>query len=248
MTVKDYFSDHSGEYATYRPSYPEELADYLASLPGRRETVWEAGCGSGQLTRTLANRFGRVFATDASAEQLALAPRISNVEYRQTRAEESELADGTADLCVAAQAAHWFDLDAYYAEVRRVGRRGGAIALVTYGLMRVDERVDALVDGFYTSMQDGYWPPERRHVESGYAGLPFPFDEIDAPPIEMRAEWSLSELMGYIVTWSGTLAMIAAEGTAPIDALADRLATAWGAPAASRIVRWPLGMRVGLIR
>lgn len=247
MTFKDHFSGHSGAYARYRPTYPEELVEYLAGLCHRRELVWEAGCGSGQLTRLLASRFDRVVATDASAEQLGLAPRIANVEYRHVKAEEGGLPTHSADLCVAAQAAHWFDLEAYYAEVRRAARPAGVIALITYALMRVDEKIDEVIDDFYASMQDGYWPPERRHVESGYATLPFPFEEMMVPSMEMRAEWTLSDLLGYIATWSGVQAMLDAEGIEPLEGLSSRIAAMWGAPEAVRTVRWPLAMRVGRI-
>lgn len=247
MEFKDYFSGHSKEYASYRPVYPDELVAYLADLALRRDVVWEAGCGSGQLTGKLAQHFTHVYATDASEEQIALAPRLPNVTYRRSRAEESGIASGVVDLCVAAQAAHWFDLDAYYAEVRRVGKPGAAVVLITYALMRVGEAVDAVIDEFYSSMQDAYWPPERRHVESGYATLPFPFEELDTPQIEMRAEWSLHDLMGYIATWSGVRAMVGAEGTEPLEVLQRRLAAAWEPPEGSRTVRWPLALRVGRI-
>ena len=247
MEFKNYFSGHAEEYSKYRPVYPGELTEFLAAVSPRTDVAWEAGCGSGQLTGKLAQQFTHVYATDASEEQITLAPRLPNVTYRRSRAEESGIASGVVDLCVAAQAAHWFDLDAYYAEVRRVGRPGAAIALITYALMRVGDAVDAVIDEFYSSMQDAYWPPERRHVESGYGTLPFPFEELDAPHIEMRAEWSLHEFMGYIATWSGVRAMIKAEGNEPLDALWTRLAAAWGPPERSRTVRWPIALRAGRI-
>lgn len=242
---KDHFSEQADDYATYRPSYPVELADFLGRIAPRREIVWEAGCGSGQLTALLARHFGRVFATDASAEQLAKAPPFPNVEYHCVRAEDTGLAAGTADLCIAAQAAHWFDLEAYYAEVRRIGRQDAIIALITYGLMEVTPEIDARVRTFYETATDAYWPPERRFVEAGYANLPFPFEEMECPPLEMRAEWSLEKLLGYIRTWSGVRRMIEAAGPEPFEALAQGLSAAWGDPNRERTVRWPLSMRLG---
>ena len=68
-----------------------------------------------------------MIATDASAEQIALATPASNVEYRVAPAEASGLGDAAVDLVSVAQALHWFDLDAFYAEVRRVTVPGGVI-------------------------------------------------------------------------------------------------------------------------
>lgn len=244
-SFKDYFSESAGEYASYRPKYPDELAAFLASISGEGASAWEAGCGSGQLTHLLARHFTRVVATDPSADQLRHAPKLHNVEYRCVRAEESGLPARSADLCVAAQSAHWFDLEAYYGEVRRVGRSGAIVALITYALMRVDAELDELVRRFHETDLDPYWPPERRHVESGYATMPFPFGEMEAPEITMEARWTLPQLLGYMETWSGVRALIAKDGPARFDELAGRMARKWGPPSRRRPVRWPLAMRVG---
>jgi len=199
---KDHFSAVAAGYAAHRPSYPPALIDLLAELAPRPDLVWDAGCGSGQLSVLLADRFARVIATDASAKQIAHAAPHPHVAYVVARAEAGTLAAGTVDVAVAAQAAHWFDLPAYYAEVRRVGRLGGAVALVTYGLVRVDHVVDPVIDHFYSQVLGSYWPPERRHVDNGYRALPFPFEEIDAPGLEMQASWTRADLVGYVETWS----------------------------------------------
>src|SRR5205823_1754445 len=127
-------------------------------------------------------------------------------------AEACALADGTVDVAVAAQAAHWFDLPAYYAEVWRVGRPGGVVALVSYGLVRVDHVVDPVIDRFYSQVLGPYWPPERRHVDDGYRSLPFPFEEIQVPGLAMRASWTRSDLIGYVETWSAVWGLDRAAG------------------------------------
>lgn len=243
----DHFSERAAGYAAHRPTYPEALGDLLASLAPRRELAWEAGCGSGQATVLLATRFARVVAVDASARQLAHAPLAANVEYRCAVAEDSGLPDGSVDLVLAAQAAHWFDLDAYYAEVRRVARPGALVALASYATVRVDEAVDAVIEPFYSGVLRGYWPPERRHVEAGYRSLPFPFAEIDAPALELRALWSLPELLGYIRTWSAVGALEAADAAGALGGLEAGLAHAWGSPSTRRAIRWPLTLRLGRV-
>lgn len=242
---QDHFSGHADAYASHRPVYPDAFADFLADFAPRRETAWEAGCGSGQLTTLLAARFRRVIATDASAEQIARAPDLPGVTYRCARAESTNLPARTADLCVAAQAAHWFDLDAYYAEVRRIGREGGIVALVTYALMNVDDALDAVVRAFYDAELDAHWPPERRLVEEGYASLPFPFEEIAMPAFEMRAEWTLGQFIGYIRTWSGVRAFVERGGGRAMQTFESDLERAWGDSEVRRTVRWPMSGRIG---
>src|SRR6186997_1780603 len=90
---KDHFSQISSLYADFRPQYPARLFDYLADLAPGRSLVWDCAAGTGQATVDLARRFDRVIATDASAEQIAAAKPISNVEYRVATAEQSGLSD-----------------------------------------------------------------------------------------------------------------------------------------------------------
>ena len=64
--------------------------------------------------------FDRVIATDASEKQIANAQSHKIVEYRVAPAENSGIESETIDLIMVAQALHWFDLDRFYAEARRV--------------------------------------------------------------------------------------------------------------------------------
>ena len=54
---RDLFSHDSAGYAAHRPTYPSELAEFLARASPARALAWEAGCGSGQLSLLLAERF-----------------------------------------------------------------------------------------------------------------------------------------------------------------------------------------------
>lgn len=242
---KDHFSDRAAAYAEHRPSYPVALVEFLAGLPSRPRVAWDCGCGSGQLSLLLATRFERVIATDASAQQIAAATRHPNVDYRCAPAEASGLPNGVVDLAVAAQAAHWFDLTLYYAEVRRVARPGAIVALVTYWLLSIDDTLDPVIRRFYSEVLGPYWPPERRHVETNYGSLLFPFDEIEAPPLEIRVDWALADVLGFVGTWSATRAITQARGPAPLAAFRGEMAQAWGPHGAVRTVRWPLALRVG---
>jgi SAM-dependent methyltransferase len=157
------------------------------------------------------------------------------------------LPDGSADLVVAAQAAHWFDLPAFYAEARRVARGRGIVALVTYGVIEMEEPVDAVVRHFYRKVVGPYWPPERRHVEEGYRSFGFPFDEFPARPLAIEVSWTLPELTGYVDTWSAVRAAEKALGREPVERFRRELAEAWEEPELRRSVRFPLSLRVGRV-
>ncbi len=242
----DHFSAVAGEYATHRPGYPTELARALAEASPETGSVWEVGCGSGQLTFRLASRFRRVWATDLSRSQLAQAPPLAGVLYVAARAEECPLSGASVDLIVAAQAAHWFDLDSFYAEVRRVARPGALLALVSYGLMRISPEVDRVVHRFHQETLAPHWPPERRHVDAGYRTLPFPFPRVTMPALECRVEWSLERFLGYVETWSGVGRLVADGGAAELAALRREVTLAWGDPS-QRPIRWPLHILSGRV-
>jgi SAM-dependent methyltransferase len=244
LEFKDHFSTHSAGYAAYRPTYPMALVDFLAVTAPARTLALDCGCGTGQLSVLLAARFERVVATDASASQIASAAAHERVEYRAARAEDSGLADGSADLITVAQAAHWLDLDRFYEEARRVAKPGAVLALITYGVLHVEGDIDRVVQRFYYDTIGPYWPPERRHVEAGYRTLPFPFDEIRTPDLAIDVSWRLPDLLGYVDTWSAVREAEKALGRSPLDAFAHELGDRWGAPETRRRVKWPLSLRV----
>lgn len=245
-SFSDHFAPVSGAYADFRPTYPPGLFDWLAGVALDRALVWDCACGSGQASVDLAGRFDRVVATDASAAQLGGAARHPQIEYRHAPAEMSGLPDASVDLITVAQALHWFDLPAFYAEARRVLKPGGVLAVWSYGVQTVEgDEVDALVQHFYREVVGPYWPPERVLVEQGYRTLDFPFAEFAPPAFEMTAHWPLPRLLGYFRSWSATGRYIQARGEDPVVGLAKVLAPLWGEPEAGRQVAWPLALRVG---
>ena len=248
MTQK--FNDHFGKvaekYADYRPHYPAALFDWLALQCTTRECVWDCGAGSGQASLSLADYFSSVHATDAGASQIAQADPHPCIHYRVASAEDSGLPSHSFDLITVAQALHWFDLDRFYAEARRVLKPGGVIAVWSYGMIRVEgSEVDAAIQRFYRHTIGPYWPPERRHVENGYRDLAFPFQLIDPPPLSMRVHWTLDQLLGYLRSWSASARYLSATGKDPALDLATELLPAWGGSEHRRQIEWPLSIRAG---
>jgi SAM-dependent methyltransferase len=243
---KDHFSQIAARYADFRPRYPQALFTWLVSISAQRELVWDCACGSGQATEDLARHFMHVIATDASAAQLARAPSQPNVEYRVALAEQSGLESASVDLIVVAQALHWLDHARFYAEAQRVLRPGGLLAVWTYGASRVGQAaIDAIVRHFYDEVVGPYWPPERRHIDTGYRDLPFPFAELTPPPLRMQVSWSRSQLMGYLRSWSATARFVRQRGFDPVDPLDAQLAPLWPDASPTLAISWPLALRVG---
>ncbi|MBU1235738.1 MAG: class I SAM-dependent methyltransferase [Gammaproteobacteria bacterium] len=242
-TNKDHFSGHAADYAKFRPGYPEALFDWIAAQTPGHDLVWDCGCGNGQASLPLAERYRRVAATDFSAEQIAQAAPDPHIEYRVAAAESSGLPDHCADVVTIAQALHWFDFDRFYPEVRRVVKPGGLIVAWTYQLLRGGPTINALLDDFYRNTLGPHWPPERKWVDLAYQGMPFPFEEIAAPPFEIHLRWTLADLLAYLGTWSATRRCIKAEGRDPMPALSERLAPYWGEGA--REIVWPIILKAG---
>ena len=244
MTFKDHFSKQAADYAKFRPTYPQELFDYLGSIAPSRQLAWDCGTGSGQAAVGLASAFDRIIATDASEKQIANAQSYERVEYRVAPAENSGIGSKTIDLIMVAQALHWFDRDRFYAEARRVLKADGILAASAYNLLHIEKPIDEVVNRYYYEVVGPFWPPERRLVEQ-FADLPFPFQEIDPPKFEMTADWNLDHLLGYLGTWSSTQRFIAAKGSDPLEQIFDALSRSWGEPGQTRTISWPIVIRIG---
>lgn len=196
----------------------------------------------------LARYYDRVIGTDPSADQIAHACPHPKIEYRIAPAEDSAISTESVDLIVVAQALHWFDLDKFYTEAQRVAKSSGSIIAVwCYGLMEITPIVDQIIGRYYHNVIGKYWEPERRLVEQGYRGIPFPFQEIAAPEFLMEATWTFDHLLGYLSTWSATQTAIRLEGVDPLGVIRAELHEAWGHVESTRQVKWPLFVRAGRI-
>ena len=243
----DHFSGQASAYAKFRPRYPAVLFHYLAlRAPGTR-LAWDCGTGSGQAAVGLANRFAHVVATDPSDAQLANAQRHVRVTYRRTLY-ESGIEPGTAQLVTAAQALHWFDIDAFVGEARRVLEPGGLLAAWCYSLCRIERMIDDLIEYFYRVTVGAFWPPQRKLVDDGYRTVALPIDELDVPPFEMLIDMTLPQFLGYIETWSAVQRCIASRGREPLEAFTRAIGERWGAPSRLRRVTFPLHIRAGEVR
>lgn len=248
MEFKDHFSARAANYATYRPLYPDAFFAQVARLVPAHNLALDCGTGNGQAALGLARHFTRVIATDPSPQQLANATPNDRVEYRIARAEECGLDDSSVDLVTAAQALHWFDASAFFADARRVLRPHGAVVVWGYGDPVLDTiPLHTTLHAFNRGLMEAYWAPERQLLLEAYKTIAFPFREASFPRFVLEMRWTLPELTGYLRTWSAVAKYASEHGRDPVDDVESALALYWGDPDGPRIVRWPLYVRVGYV-
>lgn len=187
-----------------------------------------------------------MIATDPSGEQLTHAPPIERVVWKQASAEDSGLPDASVDVVLIAQALHWFDLERFWPEVRRIVRPGGIVTAWSYAFQQVGvPELDAMLRRFTTEVVGPYWPPERHHVDTGYTELSFPFERIEPPAAAMTAHWDVGRQLSYLRSWSATRRAREELGSDPVAALEGPIRAAWGS--GEREVQWPLTVLAGVV-
>jgi SAM-dependent methyltransferase len=243
----DHFSVVAAQYASARPEYPAKLFAWIAEIVPVRGRVWEAGCGSGQASRGLAEVFDDVFATDPSAAQIAQAgcvddSRSDGVRFAVEPAERCSLPDASVDAVCVAQALHWFDRSAFFAECTRVLKPGGVLVVWGYQDIDVPEPLREAVGELSARIRDA-WPTERFLVDRAYADFEFPFEAfaVDGLPVrEIVVEWPLMRLLEYFSSYSAVKRYREVHGIDPVAAHARAIAEAWGDSSATHRLHWPL--------
>lgn len=246
-TFKDNFSKQAALYAKLRPHYPEAMYDFLAGLTSSHELVWDCGTGNGQAAIGLIRHFKKVIATDPSEEQISHCMPHEGIEYRVEKAEQNSIASGSTDLVTIANAMHWFDLDHFYSEVKRVGKKDAAIAAWCYGPPSISPAIDQVVMRFHDETLNDYWQPENRLVEKEYNTIPFPFETIEAPFFYSSRKMDRVTFLSYLHTWSAVQRFIANQGKDPVALLEEELASLWQNVAEEKTVSWKIILKAGRI-
>lgn len=127
------FSGFAGLYDAVRPSPPAELGPLLATYAGAaRPAVVDLGSGSGLSSRWAATWAGSVVGIEPNHEMRALAEShpVPGASFRAGMSHETGLPDASADVVMAVQAMHWMEPGPTLAEVARVLRPGGVLAVI----------------------------------------------------------------------------------------------------------------------
>jgi len=213
------------EYDDVRPEYAPEALDRAAEVLGLSDNsrVVDLAAGSGKLTRALAPRFAEVVAVEPNDDMRAvLAGRSADVRVLAGTAERMPLSDNAVDAVFVGDAFHWFDGPAAVAELDRVLRPGGGVALL-WNLWWEDgddgtsdslepplpAAARALFDEVYVSSGRAAARAEKADHVAVFAGSPF--GALEYEPFERRQPLSGAEVINLYSTTSAVASLPPAE-------------------------------------
>jgi len=198
------FGRQATTYAKGRPGYPRELYDWIAANSPDQKTVWDAGTGSGQAARDLAQYFEQVYATDISDAQIKAAAPHDKVTYKTAAAERPGLTENWADAITVATAVHWFAGPDFWHEVMRIGKAGALFCAWTYQLPSSSEAVEQDFLNPLYDLLDPYWAEGNRICMAGYSAenLNCLLPQIETPFFDAGAMWSAEQLIHFAQSWS----------------------------------------------
>ena len=173
MSIEN-FTGKAEAYAKGRPGYPKTVIDTIVGLAPKGTTFADIGAGTGKLTVKLAEYEYSVFAVEPNTDmrkQLAitLAP-YSNVKIINGTAEVTTLPDHSIDILTVAHALHWFNLDAFRLECRRILKPGGLV-LVIYNLTPGGEMIHLskkVADAFFTNPVTWEFPNPMKYTRENW--------------------------------------------------------------------------------
>jgi SAM-dependent methyltransferase len=162
-------------------------------------------------------------------------------------AEATDYAALSFDAICVAQALHWFDFAAFFAEVQRVAKPGAIFCAWGYDQLQVSPAFDAALEAQVLQPLRPFWAPQNSILWRGYADVPMPFAPIAMPAFRIEVHWNLHQLMAYVRTWSAARACEAAHGPELLAQAAQQLVPLWGDADAVRPVVMPLHTLAGRV-
>lgn len=246
--IKDKFSTQSDIYKKFRPTYPDALYDVILNTVKTRNECWDCGTGNGQVAVELSKYFKKVYATDISQNQINNAEKKENIIYSVGTTEKTGFKSNKFDLITVAQAVHWFNIEGFNTEMRRVCKNGGIACVWGYGLIRVNKQINGLIDEFYSDIIGPYWDTERQHIENEYRSLHLDFDELDTPKnLFIKTRWTLPQFKGYLNSWSSVQNYKDLKKENPVDWMMMNLENLWDKKI-QKEVQFPIFMKMGVVR
>jgi len=207
------FGRHSDDYAIYRPGPPASFYERIDGITRISDSrALDLATGPGMIAIELAARGGSIVGIDISAEQIATARRVAkerNLDDRArfivARAEDTGLDENSFALVTAGQCWHWFDHQAAMAEVLRVLRPGGVLAIVDYSYLarhsQVARETEDLILEFNPAWTMAGWtglfPEEIDQVIDGGVGL------VEAFSYDYEQRFSHARWRGRMRTCNG---------------------------------------------
>jgi len=246
--MRTFDGQSSSNYSRIRPLYPAELYYWLSQQVDKTGVVWDCACGTGQASVDLAAYFDRVDASDISESQVTAATPHRKVNYQVCWAERTPYPDDSFDVVCVAHALHWFDLEAFWKEVRRVLRPGGIFICWGYNWLQIGEAEDRVIVDSVLSALEGYWPSQSRLLWNEYQDIHFPFEPLEVPSFELNCHWTVTQTLDFIRTWSASQRYIEERGDDFLQQASTRLKEAWSYPGEKQMIHFPFFVKAGRMR
>jgi SAM-dependent methyltransferase len=206
------FGSGADEYELHRPGWPVEAVERaLAELGlGIGSTVVDLAAGTGKLTRELTARTAHVIAVEPSADMLRrLRQTAPEAEALDGTAAAMPLADGSVDGVFVGEAFHWFATREAVAEIARVVRPGGGVAVLwnlhDFGEEPWLQQAGSVMAPVLPAALDAAGRHHPNRWQAAFAGAPFgPFEQFE---VRHERRTDVAGLIAHILTWSHTRAL-----------------------------------------
>lgn len=219
-TFSNYNQAQGEAYANLRPKYHPNIYQMVighhTTTSGQLDILLDVGCGPGIATHTLASQFSHVLGLDPSTGMIATARAHSeekpttNVRFEVSTAEDlgsslsPPIQDSSVDLIISANAAHWFNIAAFWTAAARVLKPSGTVAIwapcgpaihpSTPNALAIQAAIEKIQEEHLTP----FYEPGNILTQNRYAGFPLPWD-MDEPVAAFdkesffRREWAVDE-------------------------------------------------------
>jgi len=220
----NYFAHHTAaeRYAHGRPDVHPTIIRRIREFTGGMRFSWalDAGCGTGQSTRAVAEIADRVVGIDISAEMLAQAIPGPTTQYQQSSAESLPFANASFDLVTVGLAFHWLDQKRFLTEARRVLRDDGWLVIYNSAFMGKLAEEPAFGPWYREVYLLRYPTPPRSQaaVSEEFVG-PFRFTFGGKDTLTQGIAMSRDQCVSYLLTQSNIIAAVE-RGSERLEAVA----------------------------
>lgn len=209
---------HATTYSQVRQPPPVAITEKILKFIEEKllpphELALDIGCGTGQSTQIWCRHFRKVIGCDVSEAQINVAQKVnqnSGVSYLVCPSHSIPLPDHTVDLVSTVASLHWFDIDGFFQETRRLLKPKGVLAVQGYHqpvLLFDTETKNKIARELIKKLigEDlvNYWSPRITINKNKFSDVSFPFNQVVRyTDIRSEVKATISDVIGFITSYS----------------------------------------------